>query len=207
MKRVIRIASPVVLAGLAMILNAGCQAFQQSVETVDVNTSKPFDAKYDYSDLRTMSNEMVERILASGFMKSMTASPIVAIFTVENRTTIHIDTQAMTDTMRNKIMEAGKMKFVNTARRDDLLKEQGYQGKNVTQETRVGIGKQLGAKYMLTGSIVELTRKSGREVRVSAKEEIYYQFTVELTDLETGLVEVAPQVERARKASKPIIGW
>lgn len=207
MNGIIRCMRPVFLAGLAVILGAGCQAFQQSVENTDVNTSKPFDAKYDYSDLRNMSSEMVDKLLASAFMKKLDNAPIVAIFSVENRTTIHIDTQAMTDTMRSKLMEAGKMRFVNTARRDDLLKEQGYQNKHVTPEAAVKIGKQLGAKYMLTGSVVELTRQSGREVRVSSKEEIYYQFTVELTDLETGLVEVAPQVERARKASKPIIGW
>lgn len=207
MNRVVRYAFPVVAAGLSVVLGSGCQAFRQSVETTDVNTSKPFDAKYDYSDLRTMSNEMVDKMLASDYMKNMSTAPIVAIFNIENRTTIHIDTQAMTDTMRSKIMDAGRMKFVNTARRGDLLKEQGYQGKHATQETRAAIGKQLGAKYMLTGSIVELTRQSGREVRVSSKEEVYYQFTGELTDLETGLVEVAKQVERARKASKPIIGW
>ncbi|MEI6808804.1 MAG: penicillin-binding protein activator LpoB [bacterium] len=207
MSRVLRCARPVLLAGIAVILGAGCQAFQQSVQTVDVNTSKPMDAKYDYSDLRNMSSEMVDRMLASEFMKKISAAPIVAIFSVENRTTMHIDTQAMTDTMRSKLMDAGKMKFVNTARRDDLLKEQGYQNKHVTPETAVKIGKQLGARYMITGSVVELTRASGREVRVSSKEEVYYQFTVELTDLETGLVELAPQVERARKASKPIIGW
>lgn len=207
MSGVIRCARSVLMAGLAIILGAGCQAFQQSVQTVDVNTSKPMDAKYDYSDLRNMSSEMVDRLLGSEFMKKITVAPIVAIFSVENRTTMHIDTQAMTDTMRSKLMDAGKMKFINTARRDDLLKEQGYQNKHVTPETAVKIGKQLGARYMLTGSVVELSRESGREVRVSSKEEVYYQFTVELTDLETGLVEIAPQVERARKASKPIIGW
>lgn len=207
MNRAVRNAFPLACVVLSVVIGTGCSAFRQSVETVDVNTSKPFDAKYDYSDLRTMSNEMVEKLLAANFMKTLTTPPIVAIFSVENRTTIHIDTQAMTDTMRSKIMDSGTMKFVNTTRRDELLKEAGYQGKNATPETRVAIGKQLGAKYMLTGSIVELTRSSGRQVRVSSKEEVYYQFTVELTDLETGLVEIAPQVERARKASKPIIGW
>jgi len=207
MNKAVRSAFPLVCVGLSVIIGSGCQAFRQSVDTVDVNTSKPFDAKYDYSDLRTMSNEIVDKMLAASIMKTMATPPIVAIFSIENRTTIHIDTQAMTDTMRSKLMDSGKMRFVNTTRRDELLKEAGYQGKNATPETRVQVGKQLGAKYMLTGSIVELTRASGREVRVSSKEEVYYQFTVELTDLETGLVEIAPQVERARKASKPIIGW
>jgi PBP1b-binding outer membrane lipoprotein LpoB len=99
------------------------------------------------------------------------------------------------------------MRFVNASRRDDLLREQGYQLANCTPETRNAVGKQLGAKYMITGSLVEISQKSGREVRVSRKEDVYYQLTVELTDLETGLIEVRKQRDRLRRASKPIIGW
>ena len=207
MKTFVRSAVPLIAVGLSLAFGAGCAAFRQSVQDVDPDKAKPFDAKYDYSDKLKMSDEMVDKLLASEFVKSMKAAPIVAIFSVENRTAVHIDTQTITDTMRRKIMESGKMKFVNTARRDDLLKEQEYQGKHVTPETRVAISRQLGAKFMLTGSISDDTKRSGRQVRVSSKEEIFYQFTMELTDLETGLVEVAPQVQRVRQASQPLIGW
>jgi PBP1b-binding outer membrane lipoprotein LpoB len=60
---------------------------------------------------------------------------------------------------------------------------------------------------MLTGSLVELKKKSPRQVRVSSQEEIYYQLTTEITDLETGLIVWTKQQERARTAGKPIIGW
>jgi len=205
--RLVRCMASIASLGLAVALGGGCAAFRQSVETVDVDKAKPMDAKYDYSDLRNMSDEMAVELLKADIIQKPTIPPVVAIFSIENRTTIHIDTQAMTDSMRRKLMASGKLKFVNTARRDDLMKEQAYQARNASQESRVAISKQLGAKYMLTGSMVEMTKRSGREVRVSSKEEIYYQLTVELTDLETGIVEVAPQLERARKASKPIIGW
>jgi PBP1b-binding outer membrane lipoprotein LpoB len=42
---------------------------------------------------------------------------------------------------------------------------------------------------------------------VSRKEEIYYQLTIEVTDLETGLIAWTQQKERARGASKPVVGW
>ena len=88
-----------------------------------------------------------------------------------------------------------------------LLKEQGYQLANCTPETRRSIGKQLGAKYMLTGSLTEIETESGKQVRVSKKQDVYLQLTVELMDIETGLLTVRKQVERMREASKPIIGW
>ena len=172
-----------------------------------VNKSKPMDAKYDYSDLRTMTDEAADMLLAQGFLQRETAPAIVASLGIENRTTLHIDTRAMEDTLRLKLMNSGKAQFVNTARRDTLLAEQKYHAENATAETRAAIGRQLGAKYMLTGSMVELKKQTGRQVRVSEKEEIYYQLTIEVTDLTTGLIVAAPQVERARKASRPLIGW
>ena len=194
-------------ASASLVWLTGCAAFRQSTVDVDVNKSKPMDAKYDYSDLRTMTDEAADMLLAQGFLQREATPPIVASLGIENRTTLHIDTRAMEDTLRLKLMNTGKAQFVNTARRDTLLAEQKYHAENATPETRAAIGRQLGAKYMLTGSMVELKKQTGRQVRVSEKEEIYYQLTIEVTDLTTGLIVAAPQVERARKASRPLIGW
>ena len=60
---------------------------------------------------------------------------------------------------------------------------------------------------MITGSLVEIGNSSGKEVRVSKKQDVYYQLTVEITNLETGLIEVRKQRDRLRRASKPLIGW
>ena len=64
----------------------------------------------------------------------------------------------------------------------------------------------MGAKYMLTGSLVEISRQSPRQARVSEQEDVSYQLTVEITDLETGLVVVRKQPDRMRTATRPIIG-
>jgi len=130
----------------------------------------------------------------------------MVVMGIQNRTASHIDMKSITDTMSTDLMNAG-IRFVNEARRDDLMKEQGFQLANATPETRVQIGKQLGAKYMLTGSLVEIKTESGRQVRVSKQEDIYYQLTVEITDIETGLIVLRKQEDRLRRASKPLIGW
>jgi hypothetical protein len=118
-----------------------------------------------------------------------------------------MDTKALTDAIRGKLIRSGKMRFVNASRRDSLMQEQNFQAKNARPETRSAIGKQLGAKYMLTGSMAEIKTQSGRQVRISKKTQRWYQLTVEITDLETGLIVGAPQVERVREASRPLIGW
>ncbi len=193
--------------GVVVVLASGCSAFRASVKDVDVATAKPMDTGYDYGDLRWLGNSVGDDIIASDLIKSSQGKPVFVVMGIQNRTTRHIDTKAITDTMRTVIINAGKASFVNETQRDNLLKEQGYQLANCTPETRVAVGKQLGAKYMLTGSLIEIRKETPRQVRLSKQEEVYYQLTMEITDLETSLIAWTTQKERARGASKPILGW
>ena len=61
--------------------------------------------------------------------------------------------------------------------------------------------------YMLTGSLVEIKKESPRQVRASKQEQVFYQLTMEITDLQTGLIAWTTQKERLRGASKPLVGW
>jgi len=195
----------VLSVGLA--LSSGCSAFRSSVQPVDVATAKPMDTGYDFSDLRWLGNSVGDDIAASDLIKRSTDKPIFVVMGIQNRTTTHIDTKAITDTMRTVLINSGKANFVNETQRDNLLKEQGYQLANCRPETQVSIGKQLGAKYMLTGSLIEIRKETPRQVRLSKQEEVYYQLTMEITDLETSLIAWTTQKERARGGSKPVIGW
>lgn len=205
--RLFSLGSCFAAAGIALALGSGCSAFRASVKDVDVATAKPMDTGYDYGDLRWLGNTVGDDIIGSDLIKGASSKPIFVVMGIQNRTTRHIDTKAITDTIRTVVINAGKANFVNETQRDNLLKEQGYQLANCTPETRVAIGKQLGAKYMLTGSLVELRKESPRQVRLSKQEEVYYQLTMEITDLETSLIAWTVQKERARGASKPVIGW
>lgn len=191
----------------ALALGTGCSAFRSSAREIDVATAKPMDASYDYSDLRWLGNSVGTEISASPLLNQAAKKPIMVVMGIQNRTTRHIDTKAITDTIRTVTITSGKADFVNESRRDDLLKEQGYQLANCTPETRAAIGRQLGAKYMLTGSLIEIEKQEPKQIRLSKKEEIYYQLTVEITDLESGLIAWTTQKERARGASKPVVGW
>lgn len=188
-------------------LGTGCRAFRSSVHEVDVAKAKPMDASYDYSDLRWLGNSVGGDISAWKSLDQEGRKPILVVMGIQNRTTRHIDTKAITDTIRTVVINSGKADFANESQRDTLLKEQGYQLANCTPETRVQIGRQLGARYMLTGSLVEIRKEEPRQVRVSKSEEVFYQLTIEITDLQTGLIAWTTQKERARGASKPVVGW
>jgi penicillin-binding protein activator len=207
MKQIVRLMGLCCVVGVAALAATGCAAFRSSARPVDVNKAPMRDADYDFADLRMLGNTVADEILRSDFLRRAGEAPIFVVMGVQNRTLQHIDTKALTDTMRTALINSGKVSFVNEARRDDLLKEQGYQLANCTPETRTHIGRQLGARYMLTGSLVEIKKEAPRQVRVSKQEDVYFQLTVEVTDLETSLIAWTTQKERLRSASRPIVGW
>jgi len=192
---------------LSVLVLSGCSAFRVSISDQDPEEAGPLTAKYDQRDLLSWGEMICSDLLSHPFPAEGEHKPILVVMGIQNRTKSHLDMKAISDTVTTKMLDSGKIQLVNAARRDDLLREQGYQLANCTEETKAKIGRQLGAKYMLTGSLVEIGQESGREVRVSKKQDVYYQITVEITDLETGLIAVRKQRDRLRRASKPLIGW
>jgi uncharacterized protein (TIGR02722 family) len=190
-----------------MMLFSGCSAFRASIQEKKPDEAAPLTAKYDQSDLLSWGKVMAKNILEHPFPTAETPNPVLVVMGIQNRTGTHIDMKAISDTLTTDLMNTGKLRFVNEARRDELLKEQGYQLANATPESRSHVGKQLGAKYMITGSLIEIGAESGRQVRVSKQQDVYYQLTVEITDLETGLIVLRKQEDRLRRASKPLVGW
>jgi len=184
----------------------GCAMFRESITEGDPRSSSKLTAKFDQHDLYEMAEQIMQDILDHPFPPADT-TPIVAPLGIVNNTKSHLDMIALENTLTTKLLNTGRMQFINTARRDDLLKEQGFQIANCTDATKVQVGKQLGARYMLTGSITELGGATGKQVRVSKKTDVYYQLTMEITDIETGLIVLRKQRDRIRRASKPIIGW
>jgi penicillin-binding protein activator len=197
----------VCLLAAAAASGSGCSAFRASTKNVDVNEEKHFRADFDYSDMRNITQSIVDNLLGSEFLGKEASPPIFMIAGVENRTSNYVDTKNLTDRMRTMLFDSKKIQFVNEARRADLLKEQGYQAANVKPDMQAGIGKQLGAKYMLSGSLVEMSQTSEKQVRVSKQELKYYKLTMEVTDLESGMLAWTKEEEFARQASKPLIGW
>lgn len=192
---------------VALLGAAGCAAFRVSTTDVDVEERRHFGSTYDYTDMRFLTEEVANELIGSRFLNEQPEPPMITIAGVQNRTLDHRDLKALTDRIRTMLIQAGKARFVNEARREELLREQGYQAAHAAAETQVAVGRQLGAKYMLSGSLVEMQDRSGRQVRVSKQQRNYYKLTIEMTDLETSEIVWTTEKEFARQASLPLIGW
>jgi len=206
MKTITRLTLIAILGAFAMGLS-GCAMFRVKVKDDDVNNMPAFDAKYGPQDLRKLSQQIAEEIADSAFVKALPGNPVMIIYGVQPRTETFVDTKALTDRIRTTLMQNSKIRFVNKSRRQDLMKEQGYQAANATDDSRTAVGKQMGAKYMMTGSLIEMKKQTGKQVRVSKSELMYYQLTFDISDLETGIIVWSTTKEFAREARTPLIGW
>jgi hypothetical protein len=207
MKHWIKAMGGAAALGVSCTLFTGCAMFRAGVSDVDIEKGDHMRAEFDFRDLRAISQDVVDELLADSFMAEKSTVPVFMIAGVQNRTSDYLDTKALTDSMRTRLIQSKKARFVNEARREDLLKEQGYQAANVTPDQQVSLGKQLGAQLMMSGALMEMKQTSARQARISKQVVRFYQLTMEVTDLVSGEVVWTTQKEFARKESQPLIGW
>ena len=72
-----------------VVLGAGC-----SVRLTERDPARPYhyDERYDYTDLRVMTDRMAQSLLAKPPVSDRADRPIIVTYPIENRTAEHIDT-------------------------------------------------------------------------------------------------------------------
>jgi len=189
----------------AMVMISGCTA---TTREISPDETIHYDESYDFSDKNAIVNTLVNSLVNKPPLASRDDRPVLVVYGVANRTSEHIETSGITDDIRREILQSGKARFVNRVQRENIQSETEYQQDgNVDASTRVQRARQVGAEFMVTGTLRSITKKQPRQVRLTKKTLQYYSLTLELTDLQTGLIEWTDSVEIARESSKPFIGW
>ncbi|MFP4531285.1 MAG: penicillin-binding protein activator LpoB [Desulfobacterales bacterium] len=194
-----------IIVCLCAVLIVGCRATTRDISPED---SVHYDETYGFSDKKLIVEELVTSLANKPPLCCREGRPVIVVYDVANRTSQHIDTSGITDDIRQEILATGKARFVNKTQRQSIQKELGYQyGGNVSPETRIKRSRQVGAEYMLAGTLRSIKKKQPKQMRLKRRTLQYYSLTLELTDLETGLIEWTDSVEIVREAAKPFIGW
>ncbi|MEZ9424899.1 penicillin-binding protein activator LpoB [Vibrio lentus] len=192
--------SVIALLGLAVILG-GCSnkvsyGDAQAVETTTID--------FGSTDLQTIAGEMVDSMMASGSVSYITRDqrPIVFVERIKNKTSEHIDTESITDTISTKMLNSGKFRFVDMDRVESVRDQLNFQNNDelVNQSSAIQFGKMVGAQYMLYGNLSSIVKKDGSD------EDVYYKMTMRLMDLESGLIEWADETEIRKQQSKSLLG-
>ena len=189
----------------ALLTISGCMAYTKNLNPGE---ETHYDATYDFSDKKQIVDRLVTPLLSATRFFPVQVKPILIVYPVVNETSEHISTAGITDAIRMKLLQSGKIRFINEHQRENIMAETGYQNQGfVDPALRVEQGRQLGADYILSGTLRSIKKKQPKQWRLYKKERIYYSLDLTMTDLETGEIVYADQAELAREASQPIIGW
>ena len=180
-----RCRSMMVVCLLAGLFGCGTKVEYGNPEAVETLTPA-----FGSTDLQMIAEKMVRSLLAAPVIQEG-HKPVILVSTVTNKTDEHIDTQAITDKIRTTLLQSGKVRFVAGEVRQEIIDELEYQARSgfVNPETRKELGKQVGADYLLTGDISAIKKERG------GTKDYYYKITLNLDDLETGLIAWADEEE------------
>ncbi|MBF7687403.1 penicillin-binding protein activator LpoB [Acinetobacter rathckeae] len=183
---------------LGTALLGGC-ATTGNVSYGDAQSVETLTKDFGSTDLQMIANKMVDDLLSFPPVIQMTQTrrPVMFVDRIKNKTQEHIDTESVTDTIQNKLINSGKFRFVDMTSVGAVAQQIAYQKQSgmVNQATSVRTGAQVGAEYMLNGNLSSIVKNAG------GKSDVYYKFTLKLTNLQSGIVEWTSEKE-IRKASK-----
>lgn len=198
MKRTL-ILLPLVATGLFGITACSSVQYGDATAVETVNTD------FGSTDLQMIAEKMADDLLASPAMADIAPNgkrPILFVDTIKNKTLEHIDTESITDTISTKMLNSGRFRFVDMTRVDAVAKQFDYQkNSGMVDETKsVQMGRQLGAQFMLYGNFSSIQKTAG------STKDVYYKFTMKLTNIESGLVEFQSEKEIRKTRKKSMFG-
>lgn len=160
---------------------------------------------FGVSDLEKLSSSMVDKMLASTAVRSMTAhgEPIVVVDSIKNQTRQHIDTTDLTAIITERLQDSGKFSFVDPARVKAVRQQLNFREDDrfVNQSTAIQFGNMVGAQYMLYGHVSTVTKST------SNGKQTYYKVTMRLMDLKSGIIEWSDQDQVIKTAATNSTAW
>ena len=188
---------PIIL--LTVLFFAGCGGMR--VNYGDPGAQETLTIDYGSTDLQSIAERMVNSLLVH---PAVEGRPVVYVSRIRNKTSEHIDTEAITDKIKTALLKSGKVRFTAASEiNEEMIDQLRYQSESgmVDPRTRTAIGRQVGADLMLYGDIISIVKSAGR------KQDVYYKINLELADLETGIIEWSEEKEIRKQAKKKLIGW
>lgn len=172
---------------IAMVLVAvsGCQV--RKVTRVETGQVIDLSGRWNDTDARLTAEAMIQDCLNSrwlaDFNRDAGRRPVVIVGFVKNKTSEHIDAEPFLKDLERAFITSGQVRLVQGGeKREAIRAERADQQDFAAPETIKKWGKEVGADFMLQGTISSIIDTYNNE-RVN-----FYQVNLELTNLETNEV-------------------
>ena len=173
------------LVVLTIALINGCA--NRKITRVDPNETIDLSGRWNDSDSRLVSEEMIGDLLTSAwiprYLKANDKRPVVVVGLVENKSHEHINSETFIKDVEKAIIRDGNIRLVVAGeKRNELRKERAEQQDYASPETTKKWGKELGADFISQGTINSIVDSYKKQKVVT------YQIDLQLTNIETNEV-------------------
>jgi hypothetical protein len=145
------------------------------------------------TDADQTSQEMINQMLSEPWLGNFESAsggkaPTVIVGQITNLSSEHISTSTFIDDIQRQLINSGKVQFVaGKDQRSEVRQERKDQDLNATSATRSAMGQEVGADYMMQGTINTIIDAAGD---TSVK---YYQIDLRLVNMHDNIISWSGQ--------------
>lgn len=158
---------------------------KREVRRIGTDQQVDLSGRWNDTDSRMVADALIEQVLNGKWLENYKqnqngARPILIVGLVRNKSHEHINAETFIKDIEKSIIRDGSARLVQAgSKRDDLRAERADQQDFASSQTAKQWGQELGADFMLQGTINSIV-DSYRNEKV-----VYYQVNLELSNLET----------------------
>jgi len=169
------------IAILTIVTLGGCS---RTVKRIDPNTQTDLSGRWNDTDSRVTAQALIEKMFGNRwalvFEQQHKKRPVIIVGLVNNKSHEHINVETFIRDLERAIINDGSIRLVEAgANREELRRERASQQEFASPETAKRWGRELGADFILQGSVNSIVDGYGRNKAV------YYQIDLLLNNLET----------------------
>lgn len=177
-----------------------------SIKRVETNLVKDVGGGWNDTDAQMVAAEMINDCLNAGWynktLLKLGKEPVVIVGTVSNNSMEHINTDVFVEEIQRSLINSGKVEFVaSKSERGEVRTERLEQDEFASEETRKAFGKEIGADFMLSGTLNSVVDKSGKKALV------FYQVNMKLINLETNQIVWNGQKQIKKYVKRSKVAW
>ena len=177
--------TPILLLVTALLLATSACTPKREVQRISTDQSIDLSGRWNDSDSRMVADDMIKQLLHDKWIsnynsKNPNKRPILIVGLIKNKSHEHIDAGTFIKDIERAIIQDGSARLVQAgSKRESLRQERVDQQNFASSETAKNWGLELGADYMLQGTISSIVDTYKKEKIV------FYQINLELSHLET----------------------
>lgn len=172
------VAAAVVLAGCAI----------PEVHRISPDKTTDVTGYWNDTDARLTAKQMIRQMLGDPWLQQYEnrhggQQPVVIVGAVRNLSSQHISVSTFIKAMERQLINSGQVRFVASAdRRHAIRNERQDQDLNASPGTRSPMGEELGADFMMQGTINTIVDAAG-DYAVK-----YYQVNLQLVNMHNNII-------------------